>query len=270
MRKLGGSCLEGWVILEARRSAVPTRSRRWCRSSRWPSSASAPPRRPAGSPAAGRPGQFASANGMVEAPLESAEVAEQADASVSKTDVRKDVRVRLPLSAPRRYRTIRERIRLQTPFDPPNSTEIDLSPRRRVILLAARIGEPAVVDWCRDLLNGAVPHNDRRRPSITWLGGRHAAGELRRGGVEDRGQDHWPRVWAARGLLYVWRPDAAASVLAGLHDPAWRVREMCAKAVRRHGIRAAEPILARLLDDPVPRVRVAAEAALTGSGRSPG
>ena len=29
-----------------------------------------------------------------------AEVAEQADASVSKTDVRKDVRVRLPLSAP--------------------------------------------------------------------------------------------------------------------------------------------------------------------------
>ena len=37
---------------------------------------------------------------MVEAPLESAEVAELADASVSKTDVRKDVRVRLPISAP--------------------------------------------------------------------------------------------------------------------------------------------------------------------------
>lgn len=35
----------------------------------------------------------------------SAEVAEQADASVSKTDVRKDVRVRLPLSAPRRNQT---------------------------------------------------------------------------------------------------------------------------------------------------------------------
>ena len=37
---------------------------------------------------------------MVEAPLGSAEVAELADASVSNTDVRKDVRVRLPLSAP--------------------------------------------------------------------------------------------------------------------------------------------------------------------------
>ena len=37
---------------------------------------------------------------MVEAPQQSAEVAELADASVSKTDVRKDVRVRLPISAP--------------------------------------------------------------------------------------------------------------------------------------------------------------------------
>jgi hypothetical protein len=36
---------------------------------------------------------------MVEAPLGSAEVAELADASVSKTDVREDVRVRLPVSA---------------------------------------------------------------------------------------------------------------------------------------------------------------------------
>ena len=38
---------------------------------------------------------------MVEAPHQSAEVAEQADASVSKTDVRKDVRVRLSVSAPK-------------------------------------------------------------------------------------------------------------------------------------------------------------------------
>src|SRR5437016_12876882 len=38
---------------------------------------------------------------MVETPQRSAEVAELADASVSKTDVRKDVRVRLPVSAPR-------------------------------------------------------------------------------------------------------------------------------------------------------------------------
>src|SRR3989442_11307509 len=204
---------------------------------------------------------------MVGAPLECAEVAEQADASVSKTDVRKDVRVRLPLSAPRRYRTIRERIRLQTPIDPPNSTEIELPPRRRVFLLATRMGEQGVVDWCRELLNGAVAYNDRRRPSITWLGGRHAAGELRRGRVEDRGQDYWPRVWAARGLMYVWRPDAEVAILTGLRDPAWRVREACARVARRRGLVAAERRLERLLDDPNHRVRVGAEAALAVLGR---
>ena len=40
------------------------------------------------------------ANGIVEPRYGRAEVAELADASVSKTDVRKDVRVRLPISAP--------------------------------------------------------------------------------------------------------------------------------------------------------------------------
>src|SRR5437868_12470710 len=50
-----------------------------------------------------RPGRerCAPPNDMVEDPLGRAEVAELADASVSKTDVRKDVRVRLPVSAPR-------------------------------------------------------------------------------------------------------------------------------------------------------------------------
>src|SRR5437660_2888345 len=49
-----------------------------------------------------RPGRerCAPPNDMVEDPLGRAEVAELADASVSKTDVRKDVRVRLPVSAP--------------------------------------------------------------------------------------------------------------------------------------------------------------------------
>src|SRR6266851_9682579 len=47
-----------------------------------------------------KPPRFAWANGIVEPRYGRAEVAELADASVSKTDVRKDVRVRLPLSAP--------------------------------------------------------------------------------------------------------------------------------------------------------------------------
>ncbi len=130
-----------------------------------------------------------------------------------------------------------------------------MSPRARTLLLARRIGSDAVADWCAELLTGAVAHKDATRPSINWLGGRHAAA--------DPGQDYWFRVWAARGLLYVWAPTAETAVLAGLHDPAWRVREMCAKVVRRRALRRAEPVLAHLLDDRVARVRAAAESALT-------
>ncbi len=126
-----------------------------------------------------------------------------------------------------------------------------------------------MVEWCAELIGGSVPHDDPRRPSIKWLGGRHAAGELKVGRVDERGQDYWPRVWAARGLLYVWRTTAEPAVLSGLRDPAWRVREMCAKVARRHALHRAEPVLTHLLDDRVPRVRAAAEAALTESARSP-
>jgi HEAT repeat protein len=75
-------------------------------------------------------------------------------------------------------------------------------------------------------------------------------------------QEYWFRVWAARGLLYVSIPTAEPAVLAGLHDPAWRVREICAKVARRRALGRAEPILTHLLDDRVLRVRAAAEAAL--------
>lgn len=199
-----------------------------------------------------------------------AEVAEQADASVSKTDVRKDVRVRLPLSAPRQVQTVGEATRLRSNVAAPGTDVLARSPRERIERLVEHIGEPAVASWCAQVLTGAAAYDSPSRPSITWLGGRHASGELRRGDVDRRRQDHWPRVWAARGLLYAWDPAAAEAVLAGLHDPAWRVREMCAKVVRRRGIAAAEPILDRLLDDRVARVRMAAEAALTAKGRSLG
>jgi hypothetical protein len=137
-----------------------------------------------------------------------------------------------------------------------------------MLLLAAQVGDEVVARWCADLLRGRTALDDPRRPSIEWLGGRHAASELRRGDMQARGQEYWVRVWAARGLLYVYTRIADEAILAGLHDPAWRVREMCAKVARTHGVAGAEPILARLLDDTVPRVRVAAEAALTESARS--
>lgn len=45
-------------------------------------------------------------------------------------------------------------------------------------------------------------------------------------------------------------------------DSAWRVREMAAKVVAKRRIGDALPMVAALRDDPVPRVRRAAERAL--------
>ncbi len=44
-------------------------------------------------------------------------------------------------------------------------------------------------------------------------------------------------------------------------DGHWRVREMAAKVIARHKIGAALSAVAELRDDPVPRVRSAAERA---------
>jgi len=158
---------------------------------------------------------------------------------------------------------------LQTSVEDPSPSEITRSPRERVLLLSRKIGEAAVARWCVELLVGGTSYDDPRWPSISWIGGPHAASELRRGEIDARGQEYWTRVWAARALLYAWHPAAEGPVLAGLHDPAWRVREMCAKVARRRGIAAADPVLTRLLDDPVARVRAAAEAALTDSPAKP-
>ncbi len=165
---------------------------------------------------------------------------------------------------------------MQTRIQGPGPDEIARSPRERVLLLAGRIGEGSVATWCAELLNGAVRYDDASHPPITWLGGRHAAAEYA-DSFEARRKDYWPRVWAARGLLYAWDPDASGAIVAALRDRAWRVREMAAKVVRRRAIAQAEPILPALLDDPIERVRAAAEAALaelaggsTGSARSRG
>ncbi len=88
-------------------------------------------------------------------------------------------------------------------------------------------------------------------------------------GPKQRNQ-YWGRVWGARGLLYAWDDDAGPAVVDALADEHWRVREMAAKVVAKRGIGAALEACAGLADDPVPRVRAAAERAvlqLTAAGR---
>lgn len=77
------------------------------------------------------------------------------------------------------------------------------------------------------------------------------------------GPDYWLRVWALRGLLWLWEPAATSAVVRALADDAWRVREMAAKVAARHVLDDALPVLLHLRDDPVKRVSAAAERAIT-------
>jgi hypothetical protein len=66
-----------------------------------------------------------------------------------------------------------------------------------------------------------------------------------------------------RGFLYAWNETAITVVLDGATDEHWRVREMSAKVVARHQVTDALESMERLRGDPVPRVRAAADRALS-------
>jgi HEAT repeats len=123
-------------------------------------------------------------------------------------------------------------------------------------------GIHAVIDMCLALLDGHTEYDLLPLP-LSYLGGAHAVAKLDRGAnLVARGQDHWPRVWAARGLRHVWLPYAEPGVVAALSDPAWRVRELAAKVVTQRELGSAAEALMPLLTDGTPRVRVAAIRAI--------
>lgn len=135
----------------------------------------------------------------------------------------------------------------------PVEAELRLAPGPRVRLLAQEVGRRPVSAWCAAVLGGADPGD-----GVLWVGGRHAAARI---------EEPWPRVWAARALLYVWDDLACDAVVAALEDEAWRVREMAAKVVRLRELPGAH-LLPALLRDPLPRVRVAGLRALAAVGES--
>jgi hypothetical protein len=142
----------------------------------------------------------------------------------------------------------------------------------------ARRGTAQVVAGCVDLLRGGDADDDL----ILALGCGTGLIVIH-DGPKQRNQ-YWRRVWGARGLLYAWVDDrgtgeaagaeaaggeaallaalAEAALLAALADEHWRVREMAAKVIARRQIGAGLRPLTALRDDPVPRVRAAAERAI--------
>jgi hypothetical protein len=131
-----------------------------------------------------------------------------------------------------------------------------MTPRQSIEAECARLGKPAVISGCIDLLGGREV-DDRL---VLALGGAPADYVLtgRAGGKDG----YWPRVWAARGLLYAWDERAAAVIIRAASDDAWRVREMAAKVVARHQVDEALSVMVSLQDDPLARVRSAARRAL--------
>jgi hypothetical protein len=143
----------------------------------------------------------------------------------------------------------------------PEPTDLYAHPRDLVAEAVRIFGVHTVADTCLALLAGESEYDLLSVP-LTFLGGAGATARLSRGDLVTRGQDHWPRVWGARGLRYVWLPYAEPGVVRALPDPAWRVREMAAKVVGQRACGSAAEALEPLLVDEVVRVQVAAIRAL--------
>ena len=131
-----------------------------------------------------------------------------------------------------------------------------VTPRESVERECAARGRSVVVDGCVALLSGATDVD----PTLIYaLGGPPAQWAVSGG---ESGPDYWLRVWAARGLLWVWDERALPVVKTALNDPAWRVREAAAKIAARHQLGDLLHLLEALRDDFNPRVASAADRAI--------
>jgi hypothetical protein len=75
-------------------------------------------------------------------------------------------------------------------------------------------------------------------------------------------QGYFVRTWALRAMLYAWDQCASATVIDALADEHWRPREMALKVVAKRPVDGDVDAVAKLRDDPVPRVQTAARRAL--------
>jgi HEAT repeat protein len=140
----------------------------------------------------------------------------------------------------------------------------DASPRDRVAAVVRRIGEPALVRACIEVLETGEPPADR--DAALALGGVHAGHELNRTRAPEVPQEYWWPVWALRVMLYAWNDAAEPSVVLAFEHEAWRVREMAAKVTARREVGMAADAAAAAVADPVPRVRAAALRAIAVVG----
>jgi hypothetical protein len=131
-----------------------------------------------------------------------------------------------------------------------------MTPRESVEAACREQGAINVVKACVGLLNG-----EELTAELGDMLGGPASHTVLHGG-EGGPLGYWTRTWALRGLLYAWDSSAEAAVIKSLSDEAWRVREMAAKVITRQRIGDAFSALALVQNDPITRVRSAAQRAL--------
>lgn len=139
-------------------------------------------------------------------------------------------------------------------------SEWGITPKQSIEAECERRGRAKLIAGCVDILEGRSADDDL----LLALAGPAALTVL--DGREGGRNGYWPRVWAARGLLHAWDDSATRAIVQGASDGSWRVREMVARVVSAHGVDSAIPVMMIQLDDPVPRVRRAAERALLKLG----
>ena len=140
------------------------------------------------------------------------------------------------------------------------------SPRSSITRYGALVGQETLVESLIALLEGEA---------LSAELGEVLAGPASRtvlAGREGGPSGYWVRVWALRGLLYVFDPAATRRVLDACEDPAWRVREMALKVIAAHYVDDGLEAAARCQGDDVARVRADASRALVrlvsaGTGR---
>ena len=103
----------------------------------------------------------------------------------------------------------------------------DLTPQQRVAAECRRRGKRAVVDGCARLVRG-----DYTDAGLITALGREGAAKFFDG--REHEDMYWFRVWGARGLLWAWDDSATPALLAALRDdPVPRVRAAAQRAVAR-------------------------------------
>jgi hypothetical protein len=134
---------------------------------------------------------------------------------------------------------------------------LDARPAVLIELAVERWGPRGLMDRCvrlyREMDWGDEPE------LMSYLAGRAGPRWVELGlGV----QGYFVRTWALRAMLYAWDESASATVIEALEDEHWRPREMALKVVAKRLAGGDIDAVARLRDDPVPRVQAAARRAL--------